>query len=56
MAEPNIADLTRTMEALLDLLDPHHDGCPSDASEIEKIRRAARLVEWFDSWAGSASS
>ena len=54
MAEPTIADLAKTMERLVEKLQRYDDVCPFDEDEIAQIKRAAQLVEWFDTlgWLG----
>lgn len=55
MAEPeNIADLARNIRDLTKLLEERPAANPFSAEEIERIKRAADLVEWFDTlgWIG----
>ena len=55
MGEPStIADLARDMKALIERLDARPSANPFSADEIERIKRAAELVEWFDTlgWIG----
>lgn len=52
--EPSIADLAKTMDRLVEKLQRYDDVCPFDEDEIAQIKRAAHLVEWFDTlgWLG----
>lgn len=54
MAEPNIADLARTLDRLVERLDKTNGQCPFTDEEIAQIKRGAQLVEWFDTagWIG----
>ena len=51
---PGIAELARDMKALIERLDARPSANPFSPDEIERIRRAADLVEWFDTlgWIG----
>lgn len=54
MGEPStIADLARDIKAIAEKLDGRPAN-PFSPEEIERIRRAADLVEWFDTlgWIG----
>lgn len=54
MGEPStIADLARDIKAIAEPLDGRPAN-PFSADEIERIKRAAELVEWFDTlgWIG----
>ena len=54
MGEPStIADLARDIKAIAEKLDGRPAN-PFSADEIERIKRAADLVEWFDTlgWIG----
>lgn len=53
MSDPTIADLAREMKAIAEKLDGR-PASPFSPEEVERIKRAADLVEWFDmsGWIG----
>lgn len=52
--EADIAKLAKSMERIAERITKYNDVCPFTDEEIEQIKRAARLVEWFDTlgWLG----
>lgn len=53
MTEVAIAELARDIKAIAEKLDGEA-ACPFSAEELARIKRAAELVEWFDTmgWIG----
>ena len=54
MADETIADLAREIKALTTRLEGRPSANPFSPEEVERIKRAADLVEWFDTlgWIG----
>lgn len=54
MSEPNIVDLARSLEKLVEKLEKAKGSCPFTDEEIAQMKRAGQLVEWFDTagWIG----
>ena len=50
---PGIAELVRDLNAIIERMDQRPAG-PFSPEEVERIKRAADLVEWFDTlgWIG----
>lgn len=54
MSEPNIVDLARSLEKLIEKLEKSKEACPFTDEEIAQMKRAGELVQWFDTagWIG----
>lgn len=54
MSEPNIVDLARSLEKLIEKLEKNKGSCQFTDEEIAQMKRAGELVQFFDTagWIG----